>query len=143
MAVAGMNHHAGLLVQHKHIVILMNYVQRNILRKNLQPTSLIRHDKSHHIARTDDIVGLHDPVVHAYIFRLDCQLDTVTGGVFHMRCKILVHTHRDLPCRNVETIMLEHLLLLVLISHLVPGLERIEILYRILVKVHELLIHLL
>ena len=48
-----------------------------------------------------------------------------------MRSKILVHTHRNLAGSDIEAVMLEHLLLLILISHLVTRLSRIKILYRL------------
>ena len=51
-----------------------------------------------------------------------CGMDTMAGGIFHVRSKILVHTHRHLARRDIEAVMLEHLLLLILISDLVTGL---------------------
>ena len=110
MPMARMHYHARLLVQHKHIVILMNNVQRNILRKNLQSPSLVRHYKLDHITRTDNVISLDYLVIHPYVFRLYRKLDPVAGSIFHMRRKILVHTHRFLTSGNVEAVMLEHLL---------------------------------
>ena len=63
MSVARMDYHAGFLVQHKDVIVLMHYIQRDILRKDLKATSLIWHDERHHISRTDDIVCLYDLIV--------------------------------------------------------------------------------
>ena len=122
MSVAWMNNHSGLLVEHQHVIILMYNVQRNILRKDLEAATLIRHHELHDITRTNYVVRLYDLVVYTDVFRLDGKLDTMARGIFHMRRKIFVHTHRDLSGRNVKAVMLEHLLLLILIGNLITSL---------------------
>ena len=131
MSMARMNNHAGLLVEHKHVIILMDNVQRNSLRKDLKSTTLIRHNECHHITGTHNIVCLYDLVVYTDILRLYGKLDAMAGCVFHVRRKILVDAHRNLTCSDVKAVMLEHLLLFILIRHLVAHLSRIEILFYI------------
>ena len=113
MSVTGMYDHTCILVDHKHIIVLMNDIQRNILWKDFQSPSLIRHHELYDISGTDDIVRLDYLVVDSYIFCLYCKLDPVTRGILHMRRKILIHTHRLLTSGNIETVMLEHFLLLI------------------------------
>ena len=137
MSVAGMHHHTGFLVQDKHIIILIYDVKRDIFRKDFQTTPLIWHHKSHHITGTDYVVCLYDLFVDSYVFRFDSKLDTMARSIFHMRCKILVHTHRNLTGSNVEAIMLKHFLLFILICDLVPGIYRIEVLNRRIIKIKE------
>src|SRR5574344_1523077 len=67
MSVTRVNNHSGLFVEHKHILILIDNVQRDILRKDLQSPPLVRHHKSHHIARTENVVGFDDLVVDSYV----------------------------------------------------------------------------
>ena len=52
VSVTRMHDHACLLVQHEHIIVLINDIQWNVLRKNLQTASLIRHDEGDHITRS-------------------------------------------------------------------------------------------
>ena len=146
-----MNHHAGLLVEHQHIIIFIYYVQRNVFRKNLKPAALVRHHKLDHITGTYDIIGLHYLVIHTDIFSLDGKLDTMTRGIFHMGGQILVDSHRYLTCRNVKAVVFEHLLLFILVCHFISGLRKIktvilrrtEIFSRHIIKIKEFLIHLL
>ena len=137
MTVTRMYDHAGLLVKDKNIFILVNNVKRNILRQDLKSPSLIRHHKLDDISRTDHIVGLDYLIIDTDVLSLYRQLDTVTGSIFHMCRQIFVDTHRDLTGRDVETVMLEHLLLLILICHLIPSPDRVDILYRILIEIKE------
>ena len=123
MAMTRMNNHSSLLIKDKYVIIFMNYIQRNSLRQNFKTTTLIWHDKSHDIARADNIVSLDDLVIHANILSLDCQLDTMTRGILHMSGKILIHTHRNLSGCNIKAIMLEHFLLFILIRYLITGLH--------------------
>ena len=53
MAVAGMNHHSGRFVYDENIIILINYIQRNVLRHDIHPAAAVRHHE------TDDIPGTH------------------------------------------------------------------------------------
>ena len=128
-----MHDHSGLFVEHKHILILIDNVQRDILRKDLQSPPLVRHHKSHHIARTDNVVRFDDLVVDSYVISLDCQLDTMAGSIFHVRGQILVHPDRHLTGGDVKAVVPEHLLLLVLICDFIASKGRIKILYRIFV----------
>ena len=119
MTVTGMDHHASLLIQYKHVVILIYDIQRDILRKYLQSTTLVRHHKLDDISGTDNIIGLYYLLIDPDIFGLYPQLYAMTGSIFHVRRKILVHTHRLLTGRNVEPVMFEHLLLLIFVSYII------------------------
>ena len=113
MAVTRMDHHSGRLVNDQHVIVLVDYVQRDVLRKYFQAPSLIGHHEGHHIAGTYNIVGLDDLVVHPDILGLDGQLDTVAGCVLHVGGEPLVHSDRFLTRSDVEAVVLEHPLLLV------------------------------
>ena len=124
-----MHNHAGFLVQHQHILILMYNIQRNRFRKDFKTTTLIRHHKRHNIPRTDNVVGLDNLFIYTDILCLDGKLNTMTGGVLHMRREVLVHTHRDLTGSDVKPVMFKHLLLFVLIRHLKDVLLKIHVLH--------------
>ena len=119
MAVTRMYDHTGFLIEHEDVIILMYDIERNSLRKDLKSPALIRHDELHDISRAYHIVCLYYLVVDTYVFCLDRQLYSVTRGIFHMCSEVLVHAHRHLTCRDIETVMLEHLLLFILICHLI------------------------
>ena len=103
-----MHHHSGRLVHDQQVLVLIDYIERNVLGQNFQSPPLIRHHKLYDIPGTHDAVGLRHPVIHPDVFLLDCQLDTMPGSVFHMRSEVFVHPHRSLAVGHVETVMLEH-----------------------------------
>ena len=140
VSVTRVDHHSGLLVDHKNIVVFMYHIERNSLRQDLESAALVRHHELDHIARTDHIIRLDDLFVHTDIFCLDGELDTVARGVLHMGRKILVDTHRHLTCRNVEPVMFEHFLLFVLICDFVAGSAEVYVLYRVVFE-FEVIIH--
>ena len=109
-----MYHQSGRLVKYQKILILVYYVQRDVLRQDFQPASLVRHHKCDDVSRSDYAVRLRCLSVYLYIFLFDGQLDTVPGGVFHMGGEIFVYAHGSLAFVQLEAEMLEHLLLLVL-----------------------------
>ena len=114
MAVTRMHHHTRLFIKHQHIIILVNNVEWNVLRKDFQSPSLVRHHKCDDITRTHYIIGLDYFIVHTDVVSLDRKLDSVTRGVLHMGGQILVHTHWSLALVDVKAVVLEHLLLFVL-----------------------------
>ena len=119
MSMSRMYHHSCFFIQYKEIIIFIYNVQRNILWKNLQATTLVWHHEFHDISWPHYIIGLDDLIIHPDIFSLDSQLYTMTRCVFHMCSKVLVHTHRDLTGRNIKAVMLKHFLLLILTSYFI------------------------
>ena len=113
MSMSGMHDHSSLLVDDKDVVVLMDYIQRNVLRKDLKSPPLIWHHERHHITGTDYIVCLDNLVIDSYVILLDGELDPVTRSILHMGCEIFVNSHRRLALVYIEAEMLEHLLLLV------------------------------
>ena len=78
MAVTGMDDHSGRLVHDKHIVIFINYIERDILRNQVDATAPVRHHE------TDDIPGTHQQIrlsrllPHLHIPLFDGTLDTMS-----------------------------------------------------------------
>ncbi len=107
MTVSGMHHHSGRLVYHEHVVVFVHYVERNVLRQDLEAPAAIRHNKSYHIAGTNYVIGLHDLVAYVHIAFLNCQLHAMTRCVLEMLRHIFVYAHRALPCIDVKSEMLE------------------------------------
>ena len=127
-----MDYHPGRLVDDKHIVILVDYVQRNVFRKDFQSTPLVRHHECDNVSRPDDAVRFRNPVVHPNIVLPDCALDAMPRGVFHMGGQIFVHPHRTLSLVYLETEMFEHLLFLIGECHLISGYAGIEIIQHVI-----------
>ena len=56
-----------------------------------------------------------------------------------MRCKVLVHAHRHLSCCNIETIVLEHFLLFVVVCDLVT--DSLYIKFQVILKLEIIQLH--
>ena len=113
MAVTGMDNHSCSLVDQKDIIILIDYVQRNFLRKYLQAATPVGHHETYHISGTDYIIGFYYFVIDADILFLNRALNPVTGGILEMAGHIFVHAHRFLALIHIQAEMLEHSLLFV------------------------------
>ena len=74
VTVAGMHDHSGGLVDNKEVVVLVDYVQRNVLRQDLKTAAAVRHHEADNIPRADDQVRLGDLVVHPHVAFLDGAL---------------------------------------------------------------------
>lgn len=114
VAVPRMNNHSGRFVDNKKVVVLIDYVQRDVLRQDLKAAAAVRHHEADDIARADNKVGFRNLVIHTYIPFLDGALNPVSGCVLKMCGHILVHAHWGLADIHIEPEMLEHPLLLVL-----------------------------
>ena len=114
VAVAGMYHHAGRLVHHEHVVIFINYIERNVLRDQVDAAAAVRHDETDDIPRTDKEIGLSGLLPYLNIAFFDSTLDTMSRSIFEMGRHELVDANGHLPGIDVETEMLEHSLFFVL-----------------------------
>ena len=110
VAVAGMDHHAGGLVDHEHVVVLVDDVQRDFLRDDLQPTAPVGHHEADHVAGPDDVVGLDGRLPHPHVAFLEGLLDAVAGSVLEVGGHVFVDPHGRLPRIHFQTEVLEHLL---------------------------------
>ena len=122
VAVAGMDHQAGGLVDHQEVVVLIDNVERNRLGLDLDAAPLVGHHEGDHVERLDLVVGLDHLVVHADVTGLDGQLHAVARGVLHMVRKVFVDAQQRLPAVDDHAEMLEHFLLLVFGEEVVPQL---------------------
>ena len=109
MAVTRVDDHPGRLVDHQHVVILVDYVQRYILREYFQTSAAVGHYEADYIARTDYVIGFHEFVAYVHIAFPDGQLDAMTGSVLHVLSHVLVYSYGRLPDVHIEPEMLEHL----------------------------------
>ena len=105
-----MYHHPGRLVDDEHIIVLVYYVKRNVLRKNLHPAPAIRHHEADDIARAYYEVGLDDLVAHVHISGLEGLLHAAAGGVLHVGRHVAVDAHGGLPLVHLKPEMFEKLL---------------------------------
>lgn len=110
----GMYDHSGRLVHHEKILVLIYYIQRNILRLNLETFSFIRHYETDDIARTDNQVSLGYLVIHPHISVLYGELHPMSGSVHKMASHIFIHPQRSLPVIHIHAEMLEHPLLILI-----------------------------
>ena len=77
VAVPRMNNHSGRFVDNKKVVVLIDYVQRDVLRQDLEAAAAVRHHEADHIAGTYNEVRFRNLVIHTYIAFLDGTLDPV------------------------------------------------------------------
>ncbi len=114
VAVAGMDHHAGGFVDHEHVVIFIDDLQRNLLRDDLQAAAPVGHHEADHVAGPDDVVGLDGGLPHPHVAFLEGLLDAVAGGVLEVGGHIFVDPDGRLPRIHFQTEVLEHFLRLLL-----------------------------
>ena len=108
-----MYHHAGRLVHDEHIVILINYIERNVLRNQVDAAAAVRHDETDDISRADKEIGLSGLLPYLNIAFLDSTLDTMSRSIFEMGRHKLVDTDGHLPGIDVKSEMFEHSLFFV------------------------------
>ena len=111
VAVAGMDHHAGRLVDDQQFVVFIDDVERDGLRLDLHATPLVRHHERDDVERADLVAGLDHDVVDADILGVDCQLHAVARCVGKMLRQILVDAYRALSAVGFQSEMLVHFLL--------------------------------
>ena len=127
--------HARRLVHYDHIIILIQYVERNILRDNLQLALRIWHHQSDTIQRFYLIAGFGHHSIDQYISIVGSHLDTVTRAMLHTINQILIQTQHLLPLIYCDGEMLKKFIrLLALREFIIHQLSLIE---------HSLLQHLL
>ena len=110
MAVAGVNHHPGGFVQDQYIIVLIDYIEGNILREYLYPAAAIGHHKLDDIARAYYVVRFNRFVGDVDIAFLYSELDSVTGGILHMLRHIFVDADGGLTRIHYEAEVFEHFL---------------------------------
>ena len=99
--------HTCLLIYNNHIVILIDNINRNILRCKQAVVLRILHLQHNLIKRLNLIRRLLRTVVHKDISLINSRLHTISRAVFDMRCKILIQTHHRLTLiyRNREVLI--------------------------------------
>ena len=117
---AGVHHHAGRLVHHQHVIVFVNDVQGNVFRQNLRAAPLVGHDEFHHVARSDNVIGLDRFVVHQHIAQFDGLLHTVTGCVLLVGGDEFVYPQRLLAFVHQDAEMFEHFIVPDRLGHILP-----------------------
>ena len=105
-----MDDHAGGLVDHQHVLVLIDDIQGNVLRKNLHPAALVGHPDRDHVVGTDDGIRLGRGVVQEHIAGLDGKLHPVPGSAFNMSGNEFINPLRRLAFVGDEAVMLEEIL---------------------------------
>ena len=121
MTVPRVNHHTGRFVYDQKVIILIYYVERDILRKHLETPSFVWHHKADDITWAHYHIGLGNFVSETDIAILYCTLHPVAGSVHKMAGHILVNAKRSLPHIHIEPEMLEHPLLIILHRGFITG----------------------
>ena len=105
-----MDHHPRRLVDHQHVVVFIDDIERDVLRDDLQSAAPVGHHETDHVARADDIVGLDGRLPHPHVAFLEGLLDAVAGRVLEVGGHIFVDPDGRLPRIHFQTEVLEHLL---------------------------------
>ena len=106
VAAARMNHHAGRLVDHQQLVVLIYHIQRYLLRDNLPVAFGTVQYQRDDIIGLDLVVALDGLVVYTDAAGLCSLLDAVSTGIAHMIHQELVNAHSVLTLVHLYAPML-------------------------------------
>jgi len=110
VSVAWMDDHPRRLVDHQHVVILVDYVKRYLLRQNLEAAPAVGHHETDHVTWTHYVIRLDRHIVYPHIAFLQRLLYVAARGVLQMRRHVFVDSHRSLSGVHFQPEVLEHLL---------------------------------
>ena len=127
VAAARVHHHARRLVDHHQVVVLVDDIERDILRLNVRIHARAVHHQCHDVARLHTIVALHRLAVHMEASSLSGLLYAVARGMRQVVDEKLVHTHQLL------TLVGHHAEVLVERRSLVGGTIQVDVLVQQLV----------
>ncbi len=105
VAVTGMHHKPGRLVDHEQMLVLVHDVERNILGYYLKLVTRTVHDHAHHIERLHAVVGFHRLAVDENTPGIGGLLYAVTRRLLDARHKKLVDTQQLLSLIGYKTEM--------------------------------------
>ena len=84
VSVSGMHHQSGGLVDHKHVVVLVDYVERYVFGQYLEIVARTVHHYLHHIERLDPVIGFYCFAVDEYAPGIGGILDAVSVRITEM-----------------------------------------------------------
>ena len=97
VAVSWMNDQTCRFVNHQQIVVLIDDVERNILRRDGEIVRLMIQQHLDNIAGFNAVIGCYRVTIHPHITCVRSRLDTVTAGVGHVLGKVFVYSFLALP----------------------------------------------
>ena len=100
-----MHNQSGGLVDNKQLVIFIHYVERDVLRNDVEFVARAVHHKRDDVARLDAVVRLHRFAVGKYAVGFCCLLDTVARSVVDVAHKEFVHTEQVLPLLRDKSVV--------------------------------------
>ncbi len=106
VAVTGMHHKPGRLVDHEQMLVLVHNVERNVLGYYLKLVTRTVHDHAHYIEGLYTIVGFHRLAVDENASGIGGLLYAVTRRLLDARHKKLVDTQQLLSLIGYKTEML-------------------------------------
>ena len=92
VAVAGMDNESGRLVDNEQVVVLIDDVERDVLRRNGEVVRLMIKQNLDDITGFDAVVAGHSTAIHPYIAGIGSRLDAIAAGVGHVLCQVVVYT---------------------------------------------------
>lgn len=116
MAVAWMYAHAGRLVDYQHVLILIDYVERNVFRLDLEAMALVRQHELNLVVRSDYGISLGRLPVEKDVASLYRKLNPVARSVLKVVRHEFIDPYRSLAYVGIEPEMLEHSLLFILLQ---------------------------
>ena len=111
--VPGVDDHPGRFVHDQHVLVLIDDVQGNVLRKDFHAPAFVGHHELDDVAGADDGIGLRGLVVHEDIAQLDGLLDPVPGRPFLVGGNEFVHPEGRLSLVRDQAEMLKEFFFLV------------------------------
>ena len=91
VAVTGMNDQTGRLVDHEQVVVLIDDVERYVLRRDGVVMRFVVEQHLNDITGFDAVVGGHGLAVDPHITRIRGRLDTVAARVGHVHREVFVN----------------------------------------------------
>ncbi len=109
VSVSRVNHHSRGFVDHYHIVVFVNNVERYILRLYGVVIVWSVKQKCYHIARFHSVIALNGAVVHMHESRFRRKLYAISRSARQVHKKKLVYSQKLLPLVGYHSEMLVQL----------------------------------
>ena len=93
VAASGMHHQTCRFVHDQQVIVLVDYVQGDVLRNDFPVALRTVEHQGDDIVGLDLVVALYGPSVHLYESSLGSLLDAVAAGVAQVVHQELVHAH--------------------------------------------------
>ena len=97
VTMSGMDDESGGFVHHQQVIVLIDDIERYVLRRDGEIMRFMIEQDLYNITRFDAVVGCDRFSVRPHVTRVRSRLDTVAAGVGHVLGKVFVYAFFALP----------------------------------------------